>query len=41
MVEEIEARVTGDGVKQMVYLTKDEFDALSEKDANTIYVVED
>ena len=41
MVEEIKARVTGDGVKQMVYLTKAEFDALSEKDANTIYVVED
>ena len=41
MAAEIDARVTGDGVKNMVYLTKDEFDALSEKDANTIYVVED
>jgi len=40
-VQEIDERVEGDGVKKMIYLTKDEYDALAKKDPEAIYVVEE
>jgi len=39
-VEEIDRRVGGDGVTNMVYLTQDEFDQIT-PDPQTVYVIED
>ncbi len=39
-VEEIDRRVGGDGVTNMVYLTQEEFDQIT-PDPQTVYVIED
>ena len=39
-VEEIDRRVGGDGVTNMVYLTQDEFDQIT-PDPQTVYVIEE